>query len=553
MFLQNRTSLCLRGMDRPPRRRLRAPVVLALVGLWLLVAVPTAVGLFLTGSRTTVVAGHDTVVSPALDGYATVDLGPYVPDLRMRSGNRLGARLDVGATDAESYEALIERYAFIASQPEAQVHKVRGMLVDLAVDSALLGGLVGLAAPGLVLLVGAARWRQLRATWGVRRTAAVVGAGALVVAGLVVTRDPQPAVADGPGWQPLTEAVPDVELPEQAAGLEIETGLVTSGTRRLVSSAIASYRKSLDFYNGIVEAAPALAGELRQPEEGEVVGVLVSDRHDNIGMDPVARALAEAGGATFLMNAGDDTSTGSSWEAFSLESLAEAFSDFDDRYAVAGNHDHGDFVVERLGELGFTMLDGEPVDAPEGIRLLGASDVRSSGLGAWRDERDVSFADQQQLIADLACELDEDGERVSTLLVHDANSGRIALERGCVDLVLGGHLHLQVGPDLVEGANGRVGYRYTTGTTGGAAYAVAIGSKLRRDAQVSFVTYADGRPRGIQAVTIRTNGDLRVGPWVELELDDAEEQPEDAADPQGRSQDGAARREGQEQDDPGTP
>ena len=106
------------------------------------------------------------------------------------------------------------------------------------------------------------------------------------------------------------------------------------------------------------------------------------------------------------------------------------------------------------------------------------------------------------------------------------DSGRIALERGCVDLVLAGHLHLQVGPERVEGANGRVGYRYTTGTTGGAAYAVAIGSKLRRDAQVSFVTYAEGRPIGIQSVTVRTNGELRVAPWVPLELDDPDEQPD---------------------------
>jgi hypothetical protein len=159
------------------------------------------------------------------------------------------------------------------------------------------------------------------------------------------------------------------------------------------------------------------------------------------------------------------------------------------------------------------------VDGPEGIRLLGASDVRSSGLGSWRDERGVSFADQQNLLADLACENDADGDRISTLLVHDANSGRIALERGCVDLVLAGHLHLQVGPDPVVGENGKTGYSYTNGTTGGAAYAVAIGTKLRRDAEVTLVTYADGRPIGVQPVTVRTNGDFVVGEFLPLELD----------------------------------
>ena len=47
-------------------------------------------------------------------------------------------------------------------------------------------------------------------------------------------------------------------------------------------------------------------------------------------MDPVARAIADQGGATFLLDAGDDTSTGGSWEAFSLESLDQAFDDYDD-------------------------------------------------------------------------------------------------------------------------------------------------------------------------------------------------------------------------------
>ncbi|MBD3996917.1 metallophosphoesterase, partial [Xanthomonas citri pv. citri] len=78
--------------------------------------------------------------------------------------------------------------------------------------------------------------------------------------------------------------------------------------------------------------------------------------------------------------------------------------------------------------------------------------------------------------------------------VHDANLGREALARGCVDLVLGGHTHVQAGPDVVTGEGGSTGYTWTNGTTGGAAYAIAIGSKPRRDADVSLVTYADGRP-----------------------------------------------------------
>jgi hypothetical protein len=258
--------------------------------------------------------------------------------------------------------------------------------------------------------------------------------------------------------------------------------------------------------------------------------LLVTDRHDNIGMDPVARAIGDAGGATILFDTGDDTSTGEPWESFSLDSLAKAFDDIDQKYQVPGNHDNGDFIGEYLTDKGFTVLDGEQVTTDEGIRLLGVPDPRSSGLGSWKTTSGISFDDLAQQLADIACEADSNGERVATLLVHDANLGEPALDRGCVDLVLAGHLHTQVGPDRVVGDNGAVGVTFTNGTTGGAAFAVAVGSKLRRDAQVSLITYRDGRPVGIQPVSISTTNVFTVEPYYPLpaypaEPDERAEQP----------------------------
>ncbi len=489
-----------------------------LVVAWLVVAAPAAALLCLHGSRTTVLAGHDAVVRPSLDGYATLDLGPYLPSVRYPSGGRIGAQIDLGKTTAGSYASLIERYAFLASQPEGQIAKVRDTLTDLAIDSAVDGALIGLGAPLLILLVGRRRWAEVRRALTVRRTAA--GLVVVLVAGVLVVRpweaDDRAAAVETLSWQPVADAVPDVSVPVDAQPLQIEAGLVSDATRQLVTSAIDTYQRSVGFYRKVVEAAPELEGQLREPEDGETVGLLVSDRHDNIGMDPVARAIADLGGATFLLDAGDDTSTGSPWESFSLESLDEVFADYDDRYVVAGNHDNGDFIVEQARRLGFTTLIGEVVDATGGLRLLGAGDPRSSGLGTWREETGLSFADQADRIADVACDADADGDRIGTLLVHDANSGRPALDRGCVDLVLAGHLHAQVGPNETVGDNGKVGYSYTNGTTGGAAYAIAIGSKLRRDAQVTLVTYRDGTPVGIQAVTVRTVGDFRVDDYTEI-------------------------------------
>ena len=491
--------------------------------LWLVIAVPVSFLIFTQSSRPTVLASHDAVVRPSLDGYATLGLGPYLPDFRYPTGHRLGARIDLGKTNADSYQTLIERYAFIASQPEGQVAKLRSTLTDMAIDSAVTGGLLALAGPGLWLLMGHRRRTELLRHVTARRSAAV--AATVAVGALAITQpwiNTVPAVQESTSWEPITDALPDVRIPSEARPIEVEGGLMTSGTQRLAESALESYRRSLTFYKELAVGAAALSAELHQPADDEVTGLVVSDRHDNVGMDPVARAIGDAGGASFLLDAGDDTSSGQPWEAFSLDSLDKATEGYSNRFAIAGNHDNGDFVTTYLARLGFTTLTGEVVDGPEGTRLLGVNDPRSSGLGSWRDEVGISFDEQRNRIADLACERDSDGDRISTLLVHDANSGIAALERGCVDLVVGGHVHVQLGPTRVIGENGKAGYTYSNGTTGGAAYALAIGTKLRRDAMVTLVTYRDGRPVGIQPVTICTIGDFRVGEYTELDLSEVD-------------------------------
>jgi hypothetical protein len=430
----------------------------------------------------------------------------------------VGAEIVLGKTSLTSYEELVRRYAFLAGQPDGQIAKVGDAVEEMAIEALVVGALVGMVGPGVWFALGSRRRHELTATTRDRLRTGMVITAVLALAAVIVGRpwDRTSEQLHGIAWQPLADALPDVPIPEDARPLQVDAGLLTEGTRRLVESALDSYQKSSSFYRAAAEEAAGLVDELRQPDEDETVAVLVSDRHDNIGMDPVARAIADAGGATFLLGAGDDTSTGSEWESFSLESLDDAFDDYEHRFLVAGNHDHGGFVVKQAEELGFTNLDGEVVEGPDGIRLLGANDPRSSGLGNWRDETGLSFDEVTERVADTACEADAEGERISTLLLHDANNGDEALERGCVDLVAAGHLHVLTGPDRVEGRNGSVGYSYTNASTGGAAYAIAIGTKPRRDAVVSLVTYAEGRPTGVQWVSLSPLGDFRVGPWTPL-------------------------------------
>ena len=151
-----------------------------------------------------------------------------------------------------------------------------------------------------------------------------------------------------------------------------------------------------------------------------------------------------------------------------------------------------------MKEKGFTVLDGEPVTV-DGIRFLGSSDPRSSGLTAGYngDESDNIAA-----IGDAGRSADDRGVRRRRCQRHRGPQSRRrprqAAQSGCVDLVLSGHLHRQVGPTVVDGLNGRSTMTLTTGTTGGAVYAFALGSKLRRTAQVTIVTFADGVPVGLQ-------------------------------------------------------
>ena len=492
-------------------RRLLVGVVLAALSAVLGFAV--AASLFLNSSRTVVLVGHDTVVRPTWAQDGVIQTGPLLPDFRIRDVGPVGVTLTLGKTEVGSVEELVERYAYIAGDPTSQIEKAQGVVLDMAVAAAIRGLGIGLLPVAVFLLLGRHRRGQLFR--GLRTRQGLLALVLLLALPLLIWQpweSPEETQEEQGAWQTLAAFLgPDVVLPGEVTAIEIRTGPFTTQSKRLVLSAVDTYDKSKEFYSTAAEGAADL--DLREPEEGETVALLVSDRHDNIGMDRVARAIGEAAGATVVLDGGDDTSTGEPWEAFSLDSLAATFESWE-RFGVAGNHDSGTFVTTYLADAGWTMLDGEVIDAPWGGTLLGIDDPRSSGLGNWREETGLSFSEVGSRLADVACDAEE---RVSTLLVHDANLGRESLTRGCVDLVVGGHTHVQSGPTEVAGEDGSVGYTWTNGTTGGAAYAIAVGSKPRRDAEVSLITYADGRATGLQWVRLRTDGSWLVGEWTPIE------------------------------------
>lgn len=491
------------------------------------VAVGVVVGVwgFLADSRPLTVGAHSGSVSPTADGWATVDLGGVLPALRLDSGLplRLGVRLDVTATEVATLDEVVSSDAVIASAPEGEIAEVRSTVREMALVHAARGlGAAVLVAVALGLALRGAGAARLRAWWSrlrgsVRRPASrpsarTVTVTLLVLLGLVGLALPSVTREDPPGtaWAPLTELFPEAASVPGLDGVQLSDGPETRGAAALIRGAIDTYEASRTFYSELAGQVPEIADRLRDPREGEQVALHVSDRHDNVGMDATVAAVAEAGGAELLLDTGDDTSAGAAWESFSIDSLAEA-ADGLDVVAVPGNHDFGGTVGVRMSELGFTVLDGEPVDVA-GIRFLGDADPRASSYTPTVAAQGETVEEQADRLADVAC---ADGE-ISTVLVHDPVAGAEVAERGCADLVLSGHLHRQVGPTAVVGDDGRVTTTYTGGTTGGAAFAIALGSKLRRPAQLTLVTYRDGEPIGLQPIDVTTGGTFEVQAWQPL-------------------------------------
>ncbi len=253
----------------------------AYLAVWAVLAAVAGLALFLLSSRTVVLATHDAVLRPNLIGQVVVNTGPVLPDFRIGSGGRVGVDIRLDKTDAESTEALVERYAFIATQPEGQIDKVRDALVDMALAAALRGAVLGLLPILVWLLIGAARRRELATR--ARSPGGAVAALLVVLLGSCCgsrgTRTRTACSPAGPGcrwpssWARRRPA-------RRGAGDRVRGDVTTAQTRRLVESAIDTYAKSKTFYRTAAEEAAAGPAAARHRR---TVVALVSDRHDTSG------------------------------------------------------------------------------------------------------------------------------------------------------------------------------------------------------------------------------------------------------------------------------
>lgn len=503
-------------------RRLLAVLLLLVVAVG--AGVLTTRAEFVSQERPVSVGAHEATLRPTFSGHVVINAGPLLPQLRLPADAPLGigVRLDLGDSDAGDLDKVIARDAVIASQPQGEIERISSVVEGIWWRAVARGAGVTL----LVLLAGVVAWRAVgparrrEIATSVRHPGRglVIGLSAtalLAATGVVLVTAPQPGgSATPPGWSPIREEFPELPAAAELDRLEVSTGSATRSGKSLVEGAVRTYQESQEFYEKLTDTAKDVTG-LREPEQGETTAMVVTDRHDNIAMDPVVRELGRQVDAKLLIDLGDDTSNGASWEEFSINSLARIFRGYD-VVAIAGNHDNGPMVPRLMKQRGFTVPDGKPVDVA-GIRFIGQSDPRGSGLtkGYTGDESDniAAVREQDAALTKAAC---DDG-KVSVAIVHSNASAKKLGRSGCVDLVLSGHLHRQVGPDTVEGENGRSTTSLTTGTTGGAVYAFALGTGLRREAQTTIVTFKDGQPVGLQVVKIQPGGTIEPEDYVPLE------------------------------------
>ena len=138
----------------------------------------------------------------------------------------------------------------------------------MAISAALRGAGLGLAPLAVWWLLGPHRrgelFRGVRTREGCRRRSAPAGAcRSLLWQPWNSADDTQEAQRE---WEPLETFMAGFPLPPEAAGIEIRTSPTTTQTQRLIQSAVDTFEKSKDFYDGA--AADAADLDLREPERG---------------------------------------------------------------------------------------------------------------------------------------------------------------------------------------------------------------------------------------------------------------------------------------------
>lgn len=485
-------------------------------------SVAAAYGMANHMEREGTVGAHEAIIAPTLDGHTTL----IVQDTgrgRIPSGSPFGLGAKITIPDSSLLRYNLEGDALIAQQPEAEVQNIKETVSEIWIEAGKIGlGIGSLTTGGLYL---ASRRRQspdLETDSRTRLIGAGLAGASIAAIGIMALSNGNFNHQDEFTWTQVVDAVPELAAVDSQylQELEVAGGFVSNTFIQGANSMIESYKASSEYYGRTYDNLDLIKDQLRVPQEGEVVLIQVTDRHNNIAMDRIARKIGDMSGATIVLSTGDDTSSGEPWEAFSLNSLNAAFKGYD-RAIATGNHDNG-FVGKYLTERGWVVLDGEVVTI-QGVSIVGDADPESSSVTDRYSDGEESLEDVEARIAKAAC----DYGVVNLAATHRDKASAETVALGCTESTANGHQHKEAPPTNVLGANGQYVTTHTSTSSGGANFAWALGTKLKKEAQVTTYTYGPVKGSdklrflGLQTVTISTEGTPNASEfWPAVQLAD---------------------------------
>ena len=455
---------------------------------------------------------HEATYAVTADDGLVADLGPLgtvVTDspLPLTLGVRITVHeipADLSAVDTASFDALagdLDGYLQFFDSPQQTVSTVAWALVwDAVRGTGAAALLVVVAGFGVRALLGPARRRDLAGALAAR-TWEITGAVLVVVlVAATVT------ASSGPEERAALPASPVFE------GTALEGARITGRLAGVIDTysgqLVETYQANEVFYAGAreellaawdarvaeqeaAEGAAGVPGSESPDDAGYVTLLLVADLHCNTGMTPLLRDLADRLQPDVMLNAGDTTINGTSVESVCVDSFASAVPDGVPFVVADGNHDSRLTTATEQANRQI-VLDGDVVEV-EGVRILGDRDPLETRIGGGTViAREETPAEAGERLRDVACEAaGEIGlggftaeDRVDLLLVHQPAVGDAALESGCVPFQISGHMHKQIGPDVVG-----YGVRYVNASTGGATKGNTSVGPLRDSSEMTVLRF----------------------------------------------------------------
>ena len=477
-------------------------------------------------STPVVIGPHEAEASLTFNRTATFDAGPldegFLPlDWPLPLGVKLeikgGLPGDAPAAQAGPSGVGLEQYIKLFGNAEHDIDRAWKEVLKTGMKYGLLADLGLVALAGVYLSYGKRRRHEIKEeAWDALDTlrhsrllqlaAAVNVLGQLVVGGNAVsaaTQSPIPAEAE-------PAAVLDGTPLE---GLQA-TGYLSFLLNDAAPPIIDAYRTNERFYNKATDnlKAEMAKGRLLKPSRDSVLALFYSDFHCNLGMARVIGALDNESGANLVMDGGDTTASGASWQDVCIRAVADAIGNVDDRAVVSpGNHE-SPTSEKQYRRAGFTVTNGETIDLA-GINILGDDDPMRSSLGIDAEqEGDESFEDISRRLASQAC-----AEQSEVLLVHTPEIAAEAIRRGCADVVLSGHKHEQQIIRTQSGA-GKPGIMIVGDNASGARGSNLSIGPLQRATHLYLLSFSKetGDLDAYQIVTINTDASVKLGSIVKL-------------------------------------